>query len=398
MRFFFLPAALCFTIVACAPRHVIHERRERGSEWLRRDTQIDKRAVLPTISIGLTQQRLESGEQFLMDVSDPASPNYGMHWTPEQVVDTFAPDDETIDAVKSWLIDSGISEDRIRLSNSRSWLRMNLTISEAENLLKTEYQIFEHKTTTKRALAVEEYSVPAHLARHIDYITPILESTPLTRKKPRQNGVPLPTLDQSNIPGEPKKFPVLKDALPGTPPLMIPPTISSRDSGSSQASWDISMCGSYGMSRACIQALYGMPNGTGTSGSLAIIEMQNQAYVSIDLELFLYNFVTQTDYILAPIPLVMTDAIFALAAVSSLSTTLEGELDLQISQGLVYPLDVWWYQVGDLEVFFDAIDASYCSIHAAGPCGTTPLAKVISVSWGWYESPGDTTYIRKCNE
>ena len=41
-----------------------------------------------------------------MDVSDPRSPNFGKHWTPEQVYDFFSPDPDTINEVEDWL--SGI--------------------------------------------------------------------------------------------------------------------------------------------------------------------------------------------------------------------------------------------------------------------------------------------------
>jgi tripeptidyl-peptidase-1 len=274
MKFHILPAALWIAIVSCAPagHHVIHERRERGSEWLRRDVQVDRNAVLPTISIGLTQQLLQVGEQFLLDVSDPTSASYGQHWTPKQVVDTFAPDEDTINAVKSWLVDSGISEDRIVLTPSRTWLRMNLTVAEAETLLKTEYRVFEHKETAKRALAVEEYSVPAHIQRHIDYITPTLEPTTLTKNKPRDGAGAMPV----RVWKQPPKF---KDAPTDTPPLhipsdiQVPSDIQARDTaGVNSYAWDTSICSEY-ITRACIQAMYNIPNGTLTTSSLAVIEL-----------------------------------------------------------------------------------------------------------------------------
>jgi hypothetical protein len=304
MRFFALPAALCIAIVASAPSsyHVVHERREIASGWVRRDLQIDRRAILPTFSIALTQQLLQVGEQFLMDVSDPTSANYGQHWTTERVVDTFAPEQETIDTVKTWLIDSGISEDRIQLSPSRNWLRMNLTIAEAENLLKTEYRVFEHKETARRALAVEEYSVPGHVKRHIDYITPTLQGTELTKAKPREEARELQVWDEKEMKLPPKfkdtppavpslKTPIkarnvsddkvwdaiklrvwndkelkqppkFKDTPPETPPLKIPSGIKGRDSpGVSSLVTDLTVCGDY-VTLACIQSMYNMPIGT----------------------------------------------------------------------------------------------------------------------------------------
>jgi hypothetical protein len=39
--------------------------------------------------------------------------------TPEEIVDFFAPEQSTIEAVKEWLVDSGISSDRVALSSNK---------------------------------------------------------------------------------------------------------------------------------------------------------------------------------------------------------------------------------------------------------------------------------------
>lgn len=68
-----------------ASKYAVHERRDIGnSNWGPSDLELDRRMVLP-ISIGLAQRNLDRGDDFLMDVSDPASPNYSIHWTAEQV-------------------------------------------------------------------------------------------------------------------------------------------------------------------------------------------------------------------------------------------------------------------------------------------------------------------------
>ena len=79
-----------------------------------------------------------------MSVSDPESPKYAQHFTPKEVVDTFAPSKETISSVANWLVDSGFSRDRIRLSANKGWIHLNASTSEAENLLNTEYHVYTH--------------------------------------------------------------------------------------------------------------------------------------------------------------------------------------------------------------------------------------------------------------
>jgi tripeptidyl-peptidase-1 len=46
-----------------------------------------------------------------------------------------------MEAVKQWLANHGISEDRLMISKSSSWIRFNSTIGEAETLMQTKYKV-----------------------------------------------------------------------------------------------------------------------------------------------------------------------------------------------------------------------------------------------------------------
>lgn len=61
-----------------------------------------------------------------MDVSDPASPNYGKHWTSAQVIDAFKPSEDTIRSVHDWLVEGGIDSTRHRLSEGLNWLEFHV--------------------------------------------------------------------------------------------------------------------------------------------------------------------------------------------------------------------------------------------------------------------------------
>lgn len=88
-----LYAATAFAIAV--PRsHVVHEERLQASgRWVKRD-RVKPHARL-SVRVGLAQTNLHKAHGFLMDVSDPASPNYGKHWTSEEVIDVFRPTDDT---------------------------------------------------------------------------------------------------------------------------------------------------------------------------------------------------------------------------------------------------------------------------------------------------------------
>jgi tripeptidyl-peptidase-1 len=119
----------------------IHERRSPNTAWIASEVELDSRAILP-LSIGLMQRNLENGHDFLMDISDPTSPNYGKHWSAEKVAETFAPSQDTVDAVLSWLAENGIGEERVKLSKGSNWVRVNSTVQETEALLKTKYKVY----------------------------------------------------------------------------------------------------------------------------------------------------------------------------------------------------------------------------------------------------------------
>jgi hypothetical protein len=55
-------------------------------------------------------------------------------------VETFAPSVTTIDAVKAWPSESGISADRVKLSKGKKWLKFDVAIREAEDLLRVRPQ------------------------------------------------------------------------------------------------------------------------------------------------------------------------------------------------------------------------------------------------------------------
>ena len=92
MKFFVLAVTGLLSSVSCTPtsNFAVHEKRDiSNSNWKRSDVELDSRMVLP-MSIGLTQRNLVEGHEYLMDVSDPSSPNYAKHWTPEQVREAVA--------------------------------------------------------------------------------------------------------------------------------------------------------------------------------------------------------------------------------------------------------------------------------------------------------------------
>jgi tripeptidyl-peptidase-1 len=88
--------------------------------------------------------------------SHPKSANYGKHWTAEQVTDAFAPSKASVEAVREWLVDSGIASERIVHSDNKAWLAFDAYAEELEELLNAEYHQYEHIESDKVAAACDE--------------------------------------------------------------------------------------------------------------------------------------------------------------------------------------------------------------------------------------------------
>jgi tripeptidyl-peptidase-1 len=123
----------------------LHEKRTHLPAGWSRVRKHDSAAILP-LRFGLSQSNIHRIEEFLDDVSHPDSPNYGNHWTPSQIASTFAPSDESVDAVRGWLNSSGFAPDRLKVTPTKGWIEVNMTVEEAEQLLRAEYYVHAHNS------------------------------------------------------------------------------------------------------------------------------------------------------------------------------------------------------------------------------------------------------------
>lgn len=148
-----LVALLCLDIVHAKEKasedlhthYVVHgSRSDVPHGWMLTKRHVATEALL--LRFGLRQSNMDKLDAMLMDVSDPSSPNYGRHWTPERVAKTFAPTQDTLNSMRGWLLGSGFPSSRIRISSTKGWIQVNATVEEAEKLLQTEYQVYARKT------------------------------------------------------------------------------------------------------------------------------------------------------------------------------------------------------------------------------------------------------------
>ena len=163
--FLALAASLGSALATPFEKHVLHEKRSMVPDGWTQSHRLDRNTVLP-MRIAMAQANIDMIGDYLMEVSDPSSPQWNKHWTSKQIAETFAPSTETIDAVSSWLESAGITADRVSRSDSLGWLKFDAKVHEAEALLKTQYHMYEHETGA-RQVTCDKYHVPEAVRHHV---------------------------------------------------------------------------------------------------------------------------------------------------------------------------------------------------------------------------------------
>ena len=221
--------------------------------------------------------------------------------------------------MRNWLVTSGIEASRISLSRGRNWLNVNASIAEVEDLLKTEYKIYEHSTGQKH-IACDEYSVPQELSQYIDLIMPTIHfdtkivGDPEQRKRKR-DGISRPG-DTTNNGFLPKKG----------------PTISGPTADVAPQPFALSTCNTQ-ITPDCLRALYNFTNGTLAKSSYGIVEYTPQAYLQTDLNLFYSNLAREIPAGTAPI-LDSIDGGVDQTTTQSFNDNGESDLDLEYAIAL----------------------------------------------------------------
>lgn len=239
--------------------HTIHEKRDVLPPNWSESVKMPSDTII-SMRIALAQSNLHRGEELLMDVSHPKSPNYGKHWTPKQIVETFAPSEETHNAVKGWLEENGISSTKV--SQSLGWIHANVTIADAENLLKTNYYLYEHESGVKH-VGCTGYSLPQEIKEHIDFVTPTVHfDIKVPASKERANKLKRALVDDEDVAKRQLEKPTM--VQPGMAKSVGEKAVSAAknlhmmDIGDITAvtSADLSTCNTH-IVPDCLRALYG---------------------------------------------------------------------------------------------------------------------------------------------
>lgn len=152
---------------ASSSTYAVKERHVVPRAWTEAGP-ADKSQVMH-LQIGLKQRNEGVIERHLLEVSNPHHERYGQHLSAQEVHDLVAPADETVDAVRDWLLEHDISD--IGLSPAKDWIHIVVPIGKAEELLRTKYSNFINEDGHSISRA-PEWSLPLHLHEHVDVVQP----------------------------------------------------------------------------------------------------------------------------------------------------------------------------------------------------------------------------------
>ncbi|PIB00184.1 Tripeptidyl-peptidase sed3 [Cercospora beticola] len=147
--------------------YVLKERHVVPRSW-RKLGPASKRDTL-NLKIGLVQQNPGAIEQHLMQISDPTHERYGKHLSQEEIDEIVAPPKESMDLVKSWLEEHGITN--YVPNKSKTMIHCAIPIGKAETLLNTTYSTFKHEDGTEINRA-PEWSLPEFLLDSVEIVQP----------------------------------------------------------------------------------------------------------------------------------------------------------------------------------------------------------------------------------
>ncbi|KAL7907816.1 putative Tripeptidyl-peptidase sed1 [Trichoderma velutinum] len=418
--------------------HRLHERQ--NPNW---ESQWEKQGRIPTygllpMRIGLEQSNIDEGARRLQKISNPRSPDYGKHMSPEEVIEMFAPSENAFDAVKEWLVSAGFADEAISLSANKQWIRFDSSAENAENLLFADFFEYEHLASGSKSIAVEEYYVPLHLREHIDYITPgiKLQVHPSKLKKLMQRQL-------EELQEKPMSRSAHKDAVY----INDEGDIGSGNISTTPIPFGSTACNT-DLTITCIKAQYGIPNNTIAmpGNELGIFGGLDEHYSKADLDTFfatLHPHIPNGTY---PQERLIDGAIGSVEDVPGYNQSVAGveaDMDIEAAWPLIWPQGVVLFQTDDQfyevsqkspdtpyhgfwNTFFDAIDGSYCTYSAYNEtgdctrpecldpsypnpnpdgykgqlqCGVYRPTNVISISYSGGEADLPASYLRRqCNE
>ncbi|KIK63626.1 hypothetical protein GYMLUDRAFT_40692 [Collybiopsis luxurians FD-317 M1] len=321
-RWILAASALSSTVWAVPATHIVHEKRDSVPSGFTRLRSAPAEQMLD-MRINLAMGNQAGLEAALEQASSPNSPTFRAWLSKEQVESFAAPSAETVQVVTEWLSSHNITA--TPATPAGDWIKFTVPVSTANQLLNTEFSVFNHTESGRISVRTLEYSIPSNLQAQVRAVHPTTSfSGPLRGRSP---------------------ITAISAVKSFTPKL------EERQSASCNSS----------ITPACLQSLYNIPTDLrfGSSSSIGVSAFSDQNANAADLVTFLKDF--RPDI---PSNTTFVTELFDGATNNQQGSQagVEANLDIQYTVGLVNGITTIFEDIGDStqdgadEGFLDSIN------------------------------------------
>ncbi|KAI0823279.1 peptidase S8/S53 domain-containing protein [Trametes gibbosa] len=273
-------------------------------------------------TLALVSRNVTGLHAALLDVSDPASANYGKHLSKAETEQFVAPEPESAKAVADWLNNHGITP--MTTSPAGDMLKIQIPLAKANDIFGANFSGYVHQATDTPMWRTLTYAVDDSVTDHLAFVYPTTQFIPPPTRKATIRAV--------------------------GPSSVATKVGSKRDSATTECA--------NGVTPSCLQRLYNIPStpATAANNSLVVSGFDVEAASMADLADFLSQL--RPGY---------TNGSFAVQTIDDGSNsgpgTAEASLDTQYTVGVATNVPTTFLSVGQdnedgsLAGFLDIINA-----------------------------------------
>lgn len=159
MAFNLLLACIGIRAAIASTGPVLHQAPDLPCSWRKAAHFLPQEHPL-TIRFSLKQQNLEALKRLASDVSDPRSSFYGRFVPRAEISRLTAPDSAHVEAVEDWLVNAGVTFNRI---GGGQTIEAVISVAAASKLLNTEFHHAYCEKTKQRVLRAGDFWLPSQV-------------------------------------------------------------------------------------------------------------------------------------------------------------------------------------------------------------------------------------------
>ncbi|KAF9974752.1 hypothetical protein BGZ75_000719 [Mortierella antarctica] len=234
-------------------------------------------------------------------MSTPGHRSHGAHMDRDEINAILNPVDESVMSVLGWLKSFGIIG-----VHDNQWIKADVTVSQVQELLQTQYNVYLNPVSSKTIVRTLSYSLPNNLIDHVDLV-------------------------------QPTTFFGMEPQIPNIKNMAAEPSMNKRDVPTSSCDSTVTP--------ACIRSLYNITYGYGQAKAVArlgVAGFREHFANRADLTTFLQTFQSDADTSGSSVELINGGT----NPQGTNDATQQANLNVQYSVALAFPVDVTFYSVG----------------------------------------------------